>query len=82
MHYLLLQDTHEDLTFVKSLHIVLKYFLLPDPIKRQLSKNMAYVTSFDKNTSSFFKKWFLNRKGLLEISSYENFNLFWESLSD
>lgn len=54
MHYLLLQDTHEDLTFVKSLHIVLKYFLLPDPIKRQLSKKLAYVTSLDKNTSSFF----------------------------
>nr|XP_027778615.1 cyclin-dependent kinase 12-like [Marmota flaviventris] len=34
MHCLLLQDTHEDLTFVKSPHIVLKYSPLLDPIKR------------------------------------------------
>lgn len=53
MHYLLLQDTHEDLIFVKSLHIVLKYFLLPDPIKRQLSKKMAYVTLLTR-THTFF----------------------------
>lgn len=39
MHCLLLQDTHEDLTFVKSPHIFLKYFPLPGPVKkRQVNK--------------------------------------------
>lgn len=35
MHCLLLQDTHEDLIFVKSPHIVLKYSPLPGPVKKK-----------------------------------------------
>lgn len=67
MHCLLLQDTHEDLTFVKSLHIVLKYFPLPGPQCPSGNQTGLSVASYchpelghSRPQQEFFGKFFID----------------------